>query len=177
MRAAVENSFAGVFHPHGGACRVSKWMQPINMIMIYYWNKHNGAHLEKSYKNAFSELEISNQCFFNCYYISFQDMQLFFEFLASVMNHYHTNGLHLFLDFWMILSANKLWRKIFFLSCPRHCYRELIVVIAYYFQIWNQKKKKHYFSESYQQSHGAHVYWDTLYFLNQGETKNKEIER
>ena len=21
-------------------------MQPINMIMIYYWDKHNGGHLE-----------------------------------------------------------------------------------------------------------------------------------
>ena len=25
---------------------VSKQMQPINMIMTYYWNKRNGGHLE-----------------------------------------------------------------------------------------------------------------------------------
>ena len=25
---------------------VSNWMQPINTIMIYYWDKHNGGHLK-----------------------------------------------------------------------------------------------------------------------------------
>ena len=29
-------------------------------------------------------------------YISFQDMQSFFEFLVSVINYYHINELHLF---------------------------------------------------------------------------------
>ena len=28
----------------------------------------------------------------------------------------------------------------FFLSCPKHCDRGLIVVIVYYFQIWNKKE-------------------------------------
>ena len=43
-------------------------MQPINMIIIYYWDKCNGGHLERAlYKNASYELEISNQCFFYCY--------------------------------------------------------------------------------------------------------------
>ena len=40
----------------------------------------------------------------------------------------------------MILSLNK-WRKIFFLSCPRHSDRGLIVDIVYYFQIWNKKEQ------------------------------------
>ena len=40
----------------------------------------------------------------------------------------------------MILSPNKLWRKIFFLSCSRHCDWGLIVLIVYYFQIWNNEK-------------------------------------
>ena len=31
--------------------------------------------------------------------------------------------------------------KYFFLSCPRHCDQGLIVVIVYYFQIWNKKKE------------------------------------
>ena len=39
-------------------------------------------------KNTSFGLEISNQFFLNCY-ISFQDMQSFFEFLFSVINHYH----------------------------------------------------------------------------------------
>ena len=42
-------------------------------------------------KDASFELKISNQYFF-------QDMQSFFEFLVSVINHYHINGLHLFWD-------------------------------------------------------------------------------
>ena len=33
----------------------------------------------------------------------------------------------------------KLVVTIFFPSCPRHCDREVIVVIVYYFLIWNQK--------------------------------------
>ena len=28
---------------------VSKYMQPINMIMIYYWDKRNGGHLEHAW--------------------------------------------------------------------------------------------------------------------------------
>ena len=34
--------------------------------------------------------------------------------------------------FWMILSPNKLWRKIFYLSCPKHCDEGLIFVIAWW---------------------------------------------
>ena len=40
-------------------------------------------------------------------------------------------------QFWMILSPKK-WRKIFFLSCLRHCNRRLIVVI----RLSNLKQKK-----------------------------------
>ena len=40
----------------------------------------------------------------------------------------------------MILSPNKKWRKIFFLSGPSHCDRGLIVVIVYYFQTLNKKE-------------------------------------
>ena len=43
-------------------------------------------------------------------------------------------------QFLMILFPNKLWHKIFLLSCPRHCDQGLIVVILYYFQIWNKKE-------------------------------------
>ena len=45
-------------------------------------------------------------------------------------------------QFWMIVSPNKSWRKIVFLSCPRHSDRGLVVVIIYYFQIWNKKEQK-----------------------------------
>ena len=41
----------------------------------------------------------------------------------------------LFLEFWLILSSNKLWRKIF----RRDCDWGLIVVIVYYFQLWSIK--------------------------------------
>ena len=51
---------------------------------------------------------------------------------------------HLYWEFWMILSPNKSWRKIFSLFCPRHCDQGLIVVIVYYFQIWHKKRTQHY---------------------------------
>ena len=96
-------------------------------------------------------LEISNQCFFNCYYISFQDMQSFFEFLVSVINHYHINRLHLFWDSfqWFCLQISRDTK--YFLSCPRHCDQRLIVVIVYYFQIWN--KNEHIISNRVISSH------------------------
>ena len=65
---------------------------------------------------------------------------LFIEFLVSVINHYHINGLHLFWHSfeWFCLEISSD-AKYFFLFCPRHCDRGLIIVIAYY-QIWNKKK-------------------------------------
>ena len=61
----------------------------------------------------------------------------------------------------MILSPNKSWRKIFFLSCPSHCDRELIVIIVYYLQIW---KKKHIFINSRVISSPiGHMYIETPY--------------
>ena len=47
--------------------------------------------------------------------------------------------------FWMILSPNKSWCKIFFLSYPRHCNRELIIVIVYFFSSLKQKGTEPYF--------------------------------
>ena len=44
-------------------------------------------------KNASFKLETANQCVFNCFCISFQNMQ-FFEFLVFV--NYHINGLNQF---------------------------------------------------------------------------------
>ena len=63
-------------------------------------------------------------------------MQSFFEFLVSVINHYHINGLHLFWD-----SFEWLVTQNIFPSCPRHCDRGLIVIV-YYFQIWKKTKKQ-----------------------------------
>ena len=84
-------------------------MQPIPIIMIYYWDKYHGGHLEHVLqKNASFELKTSNQYFFNCYYISFKDLQSFFEFLVSIINPYQMNGLHVFWDsFECFLSSNK----------------------------------------------------------------------
>ena len=41
----------------------------------------------------------------------------------------------------MILSPNNEWYKIFFLSCPKHWDRRLLIVLVYYIQIWNKKKR------------------------------------
>ena len=64
---------------------------------------------------------------------------IFFKFLFTVINHYHINELHLFWGslecFCLLISSDA---KYFFVSCPRHCDRGLIVVIVCYFQIWNK---------------------------------------
>ena len=80
-------------------------------------------------------------CFLFCFYISFQDMQSFFEFIVSAINH--INGLHLFWGSfeWFCLQINSD-AKYFFLSCSRHCDQRLIVVIVYYFQTWNKKRTR-----------------------------------
>ena len=102
--------------------------------------------------------------FFNWYYISFQDMQYFFEFLVSVINHYHINGLHLFWDSfqWFCLQISSD-AKYFFLSCPRHCNQGLIVIV-YYFQIWNKKEPNIIISKVIS-SHMGHLYIETPYTL------------
>ena len=43
--------------------------------------------------------------------------------------------------FFMILSPNMIWRKIFFHSCQRPCDKELIIVRIFYFQIWNKNNE------------------------------------
>ena len=44
-------------------------MQPINLIMFYYWDKHNGGHLEQlQKKNASFELDTSNKWFYLLFY-------------------------------------------------------------------------------------------------------------
>ena len=61
-------------------------MQPINMIMIYYWDTRSGGHLEYVLQkmHPLSKRDQIN-VFINCNYVSFQDMQsfLFFSFLSQ----------------------------------------------------------------------------------------------
>ena len=67
------------------------WFITETSTMVVIWNT-------SSKKNSSLEQESSNQCVFNCYYISFQDMQSFFYFLVSVINHYCIYRLHVFWD-------------------------------------------------------------------------------
>ena len=59
---------------------------------------------------------------------------VFFEFLVTVINCYHINGLLLFRDSfeWFCVQINSD-AKYLFLSCPKPCDLGLIVVIVYYF--------------------------------------------
>ena len=79
--------------------------------------------------------------FFHCYYINFQNVRLFFDFLVSIIDYYRINRLHLFGDSfeWSCLQMSGD-AKYFFLSCPRLCDQGSIAVIVYYFQIWNKKE-------------------------------------
>ena len=83
--------------------------KPINMIMICFGDKSNGVIWNTSYKKCILwAKDIKLMDFLNWYYISIQVMQSFFEFLVSVINHYHINGLNFFWDsFEWFLSANK----------------------------------------------------------------------
>ena len=65
---------------------------------------------------------------------------IFFYFLMSVINHYHINRLYRFRDSfeWFCLQISSD-ANYFFLFGPRHCDQGLIVIIVYYFQIWNKK--------------------------------------
>ena len=56
--------------------------------MIYYWDKHNDGPVKKCI--LWEELE-------KIVFI-FQDMHSFFEFLFSVIIHYHINGMRIFWD-------------------------------------------------------------------------------
>ena len=78
---------------------------------------------------------------------------LSYQWIASILR-----------QFSMILSPNKWWRKISFLSCPKHCDQGLIVVIVYYFQIWNQKGHK-IISSKVISSHMDPMYIETTYNL------------
>ena len=84
--------------------------------------------------------DIKSMFFFNCYYICFQDMQSFFEFLV------------------LVISTDA---KYIFLSCPRHCNRGLIVIIVYYFQI--RKKNKNIIISRFIRSHMGPTYIETAY--------------
>ena len=105
-------------------------------------------------KNAYFELETSNQCLFVFSLLLYQlaGHAIFFKFLVTAINHYHINGLHLFWDSfeWFCLQISK-WRKIFFFSGLRRKIfffsdRGLIVIIEYYCLIRN--KKEHNISSS-----------------------------
>ena len=58
-------------------------------------------------------------------------------------------------------SPNKLWKQNIFFACSRHCDQGLIVVIVYYFQIWN--KKEHIISSRVISSHMGPMYIETSY--------------
>ena len=125
-----------------------------------------------SCKNESFEQDTLNQCFFKLLLYQLPGHAIFFYFLVSVINHYHINGLHLFSDSfeWFCLQIRSD-AKYFFLLCPRHCDQGLIVVILYYFQIWNKKECyiiirrviSRHMGPMYSETPNIYVYWDILY--------------
>ena len=84
---------------------------------------------------------------------------IFFNFLVSV-NHYHINGLHLFWDSFEWFCFQVSCDAKYFSS--RHCDRGLIVVIIYYFQIWNKREHSIIISRVIS-SHMGPMFIETLY--------------
>ena len=67
-------------------------------------------------------------------------MQSFFEFLVSVINHYHINGFHLFWDSFERVCFQINSDKIFFPLLSKALWSSINSgYIVYYFQIWNKK--------------------------------------
>ena len=73
-------------------------MQPIDMIMIYYWDKK----LKKRWHTLEPDILTLKKTWFDVFSgkdAFLQDMfQMTAVALVSVINHYHINGLHLFWD-------------------------------------------------------------------------------
>ena len=81
-------------------------------------------------------------------------------------------------DFCLQISCDA---KYFFHSCSRSSEQGLIVVIVYYFQIWNQKERNIIICRVIS-NHITHVYWDTLYiymyiYIYWERKKKRERER
>ena len=109
---------------------VSKEMQPINMIMIYFYDKCDGGHLQHAQLQKAS-FELETSIFF---LLSFHTLgyAIFFEFLVTVIKHYYINGLHLFWDSfeWFCLETKLPDQGLMhFLS-------------NYYITVWLQGKNK-----------------------------------
>ena len=109
---------------------------------------------------------IKSMFFLNYFYISFQDMKSFSVFPELVINHYHINGLHLFWDSfeWFSLQIN-CDAKYFFLLSKAFGLRIIIVVTAYYFQIWN-KKEHNIISCRLISSHTDPMYIETPWYID-----------
>ena len=73
-------------------------------------------------------------------------MEYFFEFLVSVINYYHINGLHLFWDsFEWFLSSNKLWQKYFSSLVKGIVIKVQLLLLYIILKSDKKKKKKHYY--------------------------------
>ena len=73
-------------------------MQPINMIMIYYWDKKikNILHVLKADIIAIQK-NIDSMDAQRLHFL-LDEFQMTAIAFVSEINHYHTNGMHLFLD-------------------------------------------------------------------------------
>ena len=90
-------------------------------------------------KNASFELDIKSMLFLIV--ISFsRTWNLYWFSCLSYKSSSYWSVASILRQFCMILSPNKFWLHIFFLTCPRHCDQGLLIVIICYFQIWNKKE-------------------------------------
>ena len=137
------------------------------MIMIYYWDNRNGGHLEHVNKRILWARDIKSMGFFK--FLSYQRwghaifLSFFFFFFwvscpssKSLIYLWVTSILR---HFSLILSLNKLWRKIF---CPL-LMKELWSRIKSYFKLFsNQKQKEHNIIIRVICSHIGPMYIETL---------------
>ena len=73
-------------------------MQPLNMIMIYYWDKKLKKRLHVLEADIITIKKIDLLSLAQMMHFLLDVFQMTAIVLVSVINHYHLNGLHLFCD-------------------------------------------------------------------------------
>ena len=105
-------------------------MQPINMIMIYHWDKK----LKKKITCPGSWYNSNQKKYWLVQRMPLlQDMfQMTTIVLVSVINHYHINGLHLFWDTLYVpaVTATQLQKYGWYHRSPNNSYKTIQLIIV-----------------------------------------------
>ena len=113
--------------------------------------------------------------FLNCYYISFYNIH-FLEFLVSVIYHHDINWVTSILrQFWIILSPDEEWRKIFFLLLPEEVWSKMKSCYSILFSNLNLKKDHNIIIIRVISIYLGPMHIETPYTMNDTNSENPKI--